>query len=74
MSQENMEIEAMTSSIDEQPLHNATQGGEMETGGYGSDDEDYDALLMEALSQVEAQKPTSNFPPHEDSEMDVSVG
>ena len=76
VSQENWELEAVMSSMEEQPLSVPGQTDSRETGGYGSEEEDYDALMMEALQQIDGGRECATESAHvqHDGDMDVSMG
>ena len=73
-SQEESEFEAMISSMEEQPSKHATSTMDCSRPSYVSDDEEYDELLMEALLQVEGQKPAAEPATLQDGDMDMSMG
>jgi len=74
LSQEDQEPTVMSSMLDEVqscPVHN-----QFEMSDYGSDDEDYERLLMDAVQKMEHQassSPTSK-PAQEHHDMDMTMG
>lgn len=74
LSQEDQELSVMSSMLDEvqsSPVHN-----QLEMSDYGSDDEDYERLLMNAVQKME-QQPLSSLnsePTQEHHDMDMTVG
>lgn len=74
LSREEQELEALVSSMEaDNSVAKDQEGG---TAGYGSEEEDYDLLFMEVLAQPERIQATNttNAPPTNDEEMDISMG
>ena len=76
LSQENQEFEALVSSMQDnsdQEYHQQTTASD-----YGSDEEEYDQLLMEVISRQGSAEPSTStlrdHAPEQDQEMDISVG
>lgn len=74
LSREEQELEALVSSMEAD--NSVAKDQEYGTAGYGSEEEDYDLLFMEVLAQPERIQATNttNAPPTNDEEMDISMG
>lgn len=75
LTQEEREFEALLSLMDEE----REDGQDHELSDYGSDEEDYDDLFLEALSHVDGRRDRpdarqEHSTPNQDDEMDVSMG
>ena len=74
LSQEERELDAIFLEMDEQQDTNLEQ--EQITSEYGTDDEEYERLLVDALEQAENEK--SRLGPEtriqEDQQMDIEMG
>ena len=74
-TQEKEEIEAIMSSMSDPYSSSAQQCDDRDMSNYGSEDEEYDLLMMQALAEVEKQRSlVQRSPPDEGGDMDVSMG
>ena len=74
LSQEDQELQALVSLMEDQDDRSLPQASP--SGEYGSDDDDYDNIFMEALSGLDAhtQEDVTKFQTEQDQEMDMSKG
>ena len=75
ISQEELEYGAIMSSMEAEASNDADPKVPIEPGGYGSEEEDYDAIMMEVMLHMGDQQRFQN-PDNEqnDGEMDMSIG
>lgn len=75
ISQEELEFEAIMSSMGGPSSEHVNPTVEREMSGYSSEDEEYDALMMQALLQAEGCKDNPNTSlSDDDGNMDMSMG
>lgn len=77
LTQEDRELEALVSLMSDE--QKSRDGQQHDASEYGSDEEDYDGLFLEALANAEGNWETLTVPkvvqePDLDYEMDLSVG
>lgn len=77
MTQEDRELEALVSLMSDE--QKSRDGHQHDTSEYGSDEEDYDGLFLEALANAKGNGETPTAPKivqklDLDYEMDVSIG
>jgi hypothetical protein len=74
LSQEDQELTAVSSMLDE--VQSSFGRNQNEMSDYGSDDEDLEILLMDAVQKMEHQTPSSptSEPAQEHQEMDTTMG
>ena len=75
VSQEELEFEAIMSSMEGPSSEDVNPSVEREMNDYSSEDEEYNALMMQALLQAEGCKDNPNTSlSGEDGNMDMSMG